>query len=97
MIQSLISQAANLPRGGVVHLPSGEFKINSTILIPKGGPVQIIGDGPLATSLVGTDNLETPILRSESLQIRVAELAIRQDTVREQRPPTRRGFLARCE
>ena len=77
-IQALISQAAKLPGGGVVHLPAGEFRIKGTISIPEGEPVQIIGDGPLATSLVGDAKLTTPILRSESLHLRIAELAIRQ-------------------
>lgn len=80
VIQALVDAASQLPGGGVVHFPSGQFDIDSSIIIPKGGPVQMIGDGPFWTTLRGTATLSGAVLKVESLQARISQLFITQET-----------------
>jgi hypothetical protein len=45
-IQEAINQAAKLPgQRPIVHLPMGEYTIASTLVIPPGCDVQLVGDG----------------------------------------------------
>ncbi len=79
-IQKLIDQAAKQDGGGIVHLPAGVFQVKKTVVIPTGGPVELVGDGPFATFLVAGPNFTGAILQSESLAARIAELQISQNT-----------------
>lgn len=79
VIESLVNAAAQLPGGGVIHFPSGQFYLDKTIVVPRGGPVEIIGDGPFSTTLHATAALSGAVVKIASLQARVAELTIVQD------------------
>jgi Pectate lyase superfamily protein len=54
--------AASLLQGAVVHLQSGEFKINSTLTIPANNNVQLTGDG-YQTRLKWSGTNRAPLLR----------------------------------
>lgn len=77
-IQEAVTKAAHTPGGGIVHLSTGRFQIDHTIEIPDEEPVQIIGDGPFATSLESGQALNGAIVRSESSHLTIAELQIHQ-------------------
>lgn len=90
-IQTLVTQAVQAPGGGIVHFPAGDFEIDQQVVIPEGQPVEVIGDGPAATSLVGTPALIGAVLRIDSSQARVADLAISQQ-VDDGDSPTAEGI-----
>lgn len=44
-VQKAIDQAARLKGKPIVHLPMGTYKIDQTLVIPRGSDVQLVGDG----------------------------------------------------
>jgi hypothetical protein len=79
-IQARINQAAKQTGGGIVHIPAGVIAVKTTLVIPQGGPVELVGDGPFATFLVAGPGFTGAVLQSQSLQARIAELQISQNT-----------------
>ncbi len=61
-IQSAIDQAVKFSgKKPVVHIPAGEYLITSTVVIPGGLDVQVIGDG-VQTRLKAADSLTGPVI-----------------------------------
>lgn len=53
ILQAIINSASQLRKQQpVVHLPKGTYKIDRTLVIPKGSDLQLIGDGAAETATV---------------------------------------------
>lgn len=67
-IQGAIDQAAVLAgQRPVVHLPMGAYRIDQTLVVPRGGDLQLVGDGAseIATRLVWAGPADGVVLRVE--------------------------------
>jgi hypothetical protein len=67
-IQRAIDQAASLAgKRPVVHLPMGAYKIDQTLVVPRGCDLQLVGDGAseIATRLVWAGPADGVVLRIE--------------------------------
>lgn len=64
-IQAAVDEAAKLPgQRPVVHVPAGNYSVRTTVAIPAGSDLQLVGDGMLqATQLNWAGEGEGPILQ----------------------------------
>ncbi|NQT37205.1 MAG: hypothetical protein HQ581_06935 [Planctomycetes bacterium] len=79
-IQQAIDQAAALAgQRPVVHLPMGAYKIDRTLVVPRGCDLQLVGDGAseIATRLVWAGPADGVLLRIEGpSQVTIRDLQI---------------------
>lgn len=63
-IQDSINKASQAGNRAVVHLPSGTYPINKTLIIPSGSDIQLVGDGGnFATYLYWSGDGSGPVLK----------------------------------
>ena len=70
-IQTAIMKAASV--NGTVHLPKGEYSIDTTLEIPAQGNIKIVGDGAL-TVLLPDGGLSGPVLESQGKNVEIENL-----------------------